>query len=154
MPAFYRQPLSMFLDYNPDYIVGRLTSEAATAGFFLQLHARTQAWEEELETLKECVSHLISHSNVRSNWMGATTAPGWRWAVQPSPFLGESLRPRGSNSRHPFQPPHLQAAVGRYMNCQVRARLMHRSKLLRCRRTDADKDNLIPFRFGRENGVT
>ena len=28
---------------------------------------------------------------------------------------------------------------------------MFRTKLLRCRRTDADKANLIPFRFGREN---
>ena len=36
-----------------------------------------------------------------------------------------------------FSRPHLQGAVGRYMNCQVRARLMLRSKLLRCRRTDA-----------------
>src|SRR5271157_735073 len=31
-----------------------------------------------------------------------------------------------------FSRPHLQGAVGRYMNCQVRARLMLRTKLLRC----------------------
>jgi hypothetical protein len=33
--------------------------------------------------------------------------------------------------------PHFQGAVGRYMNCQVRASLMIRAKLLRCRRTGA-----------------
>ena len=31
-----------------------------------------------------------------------------------------------------FSRPHLQGAVGRYMNCQVRVRLMLRTKLLRC----------------------
>ena len=47
----------------------------------------------------------MGHAVVRSNWMGATTAPGRRRAVQPSPFLGEALRLRGSESWHPFQPP-------------------------------------------------
>jgi hypothetical protein len=32
---------------------------------------------------------------------------------------------------------HLQTAVERYMSCQVRARLILRTKLLRCRRTEA-----------------
>jgi hypothetical protein len=32
---------------------------------------------------------------------------------------------------------HLHSAVGRYMNCQMRARMMLNTKLLRCRRTDA-----------------
>jgi len=50
----------------------------------------------------------------------------------PSPFLGESLRLRDSESRHSFQPPLLQGAVGRYVNYQARARLMIRTKLLRC----------------------
>src|SRR5262249_12462431 len=34
-----------------------------------------------------------------------------------------------------FSRPHLQGAVGRYMNHQVRARQMLRTKLLRCLRT-------------------
>jgi hypothetical protein len=35
--------------------------------------------------------------------------------------------------------PHLPGAIGRSMNCHVRARLMLRTKLLRCRRTEARK---------------
>jgi hypothetical protein len=45
------------------------------------------------------------HAIVRSHWMGATTAPGRRRAVRRSRFLGESLRLRGCESLHPFQPP-------------------------------------------------
>ena len=36
---------------------------------------------------------------------------------------------------------HPQGAVGRYMNCQVRARLMLRTKLLRCRRNESAHDS-------------
>jgi hypothetical protein len=45
------------------------------------------------------------HAIVRSHWMGATTAPGRRRAVQRSRFLGEGLRLRACESLHPFQPP-------------------------------------------------
>ena len=52
MAAFYRRTLSGFLEEAPDSIIGRLTSEAASAGFFQQIHAQTAAWQEEIETLK------------------------------------------------------------------------------------------------------
>src|SRR5262249_48163354 len=48
---------------------------------------------------------------------------------------GEGAADRGTR----FSLPHRQAAVGTYMNGQSRTRLMLRSKLLRCRRTDARK---------------
>ncbi len=47
----------------------------------------------------------MNHAIVRSNRTGATTAPGWRRAAQPSPFVGESRGLQGSEARHPFQPP-------------------------------------------------
>ena len=56
--------------------------------------------------------------------MGATTAPGWRKAGQPSPFLGRVANYGAANRGTHFSRPHLRGAVGRYMNCQVRARLM------------------------------
>src|SRR5215831_2333532 len=46
---------------------------------------------------------------------------------------GEGAADRGTH----FSRPHRQAPVGRYMNCQMRERLMLRPKLLRCHRTEA-----------------
>ena len=69
--------------------------------------------------------------------MGATTAPGWRRAVQASPLLGRVANYGAANRGTHFSRPHLPGAIGRSMNCHVRARLMLRTKLLRCRRTDA-----------------
>jgi hypothetical protein len=48
-------------------------------------------------------------------------------------FSGKVSDQRAANHGTHFSRPHRQAAVGRYMNCPFRARLMPRSKLLRCR---------------------
>jgi hypothetical protein len=47
----------------------------------------------------------------------------------------QAIANRGTHSSRP----HCQAPIARCMNCQVRVRLMLRTKLLRCRRTDARK---------------
>jgi hypothetical protein len=51
-------------------------------------------------------------------------------------FAGRRSRAEG-DKRTDKSRAYRQAAVGRHMNCQLRARLMLRSKSLRCRRTDA-----------------
>src|SRR5690349_10766105 len=60
MPAFYRQPLSVFLADDPESIIGRLTSRAATAGYVQQLRSQTEAWADEIEILKRWGHQLIS----------------------------------------------------------------------------------------------
>jgi hypothetical protein len=49
----------------------------------------------------------------------------------------ESRRLRGCESCTHFSRPHLPGAIGRSMNCHVTARLVLRTNLLRCRRTEA-----------------
>src|SRR5262245_47377236 len=52
-------------------------------------------------------------------------------------FSGKVSDRRAASRGTHFSRPHCQAAVGRYKNGQVMARLLLRSKLLRCRRTEA-----------------
>jgi hypothetical protein len=76
------------------------------------------------------------HARVGSNWVRATTAPSRSCAAKPSPAIRESLRPGSSGSRHPFRPP-AQPSFRREVQVLAKARLIVRSKLLRCRRTEA-----------------
>jgi hypothetical protein len=73
------------------------------------------------------IDHACLRASIGSNGMGAATAPGWSSAVQPSPFLRESLRPGSSESRHPFQSPAPRSGCSEVLECQSRAPLMLRS---------------------------
>ncbi len=60
MPAYHRSSLREFLDDDPDRIVGRLTDQAAGAGFFLQLHAQTIAWRDSIALLRGAAARLVA----------------------------------------------------------------------------------------------
>jgi hypothetical protein len=82
----------------------------------------------------------IGKSRNPTRAMPVSEATGWgrpRLRVEgerfPRPRLSGNVSDKGAANRgiH-FSRPHRQAAVARYMNCQLSARLMLRSKLLRC----------------------
>ena len=82
-----------------------------------------------MATLYECprevgVTRRSSRSRIQST-IASTTSPRSRSTV--------------ANRGPHLSRPHCEATVARYMNCQPRAGLMLRSRLLRCRRTDARK---------------
>lgn len=66
MPAFYRRTLSDFLVDDEEWIVGRLTNETATAGFFQQVHTQTTAWRDQVGVLRRCVRALVSEFDAAS----------------------------------------------------------------------------------------
>src|SRR5262249_41707639 len=73
-----------------------------------------------------------------------------RLRVESERFIGPLLREvsdLGAVNRHAhLSRPHRRGAFAKYMHCPLRARLMPRSKLLRCRRTA--RSNLGSIDFG------
>jgi len=55
MPAHYRATSDEFLNDDPDRIVGRLTAQAARAGFYQQQHAQTEAWQRQIDCLRRAL---------------------------------------------------------------------------------------------------
>ena len=99
----------------------------------------TVAVHESMTGVQKDPGSNMGHAIVRSNWMGATTAPDGGERFSHLRSSGRVPDYGAANRCTHFRRPHLQGAVGRYMNCQVRARLMLRTKLLRCRRNEAKK---------------
>jgi DUF2075 family protein len=52
MRAYYSAPVRRFLVQETAAIVGELTSKAAAAGFYQQLHSQTEAWSSQVKILK------------------------------------------------------------------------------------------------------
>ncbi|MFW6155401.1 MAG: DUF2075 domain-containing protein, partial [Planctomycetota bacterium] len=58
MPAYYRAPAAGFVRDDPDRIVGRLTLQSATSGFYQQQHAQTEAWRVQVAALVHALTAL------------------------------------------------------------------------------------------------
>jgi hypothetical protein len=64
MPAFYRKGLPEFLSDPDTNIIGCLTRAAQVAGFSMQRHTQTHAWQAEIEVLKTRLNCLASEACV------------------------------------------------------------------------------------------
>jgi DUF2075 family protein len=56
MRAYYGSPVERFLAQDTAGIIGELTSNAAAAGFYQQLHSQTEAWSSQVGILKSTLA--------------------------------------------------------------------------------------------------
>ncbi|HTZ73640.1 MAG TPA: DUF2075 domain-containing protein [Candidatus Aquilonibacter sp.] len=61
MPAFFASSVEEFFTADTDAIIGRLTSAAAAAGFFQQLHTQTESWRLQIEILRAALRGIDGH---------------------------------------------------------------------------------------------
>jgi hypothetical protein len=85
MPAFYRNRFTDFQSDDIGLIVGCLTQEAASAGYYQQVHAQTEAWQVQIRVLKDSAQHLQCRLSL----------PAWQILLEYLRSDSTSLTPEG-----------------------------------------------------------
>lgn len=67
MGAFYNL-IGKFISDDDEHIIGALTIEAESSGFYQQLHAQTRSWREEIPILKTTLINAISQTPAIENF--------------------------------------------------------------------------------------
>jgi DUF2075 family protein len=68
MAAFYSNTIEGFINEPIHAIVGTLTSQSSSAGFYQQKHSQTASWIEEFEILKVALKDVIEKKSVAKDW--------------------------------------------------------------------------------------
>ncbi|WDF55454.1 DUF2075 domain-containing protein [Mucilaginibacter sp. KACC 22063] len=68
MSAFYINTIKGFIDDSLDFIVGKLTSQSSSAGFYQQKHSQTNSWINEITSLKAILNEVINHNIESEKW--------------------------------------------------------------------------------------
>lgn len=87
MPAHYRANCDEFLAADAYRIVGRLTAQAAVAGFFQQQHSQTEAWQVQIE----CLQLALQQARAEMRFRGSPSADWHILLEYPIPRRGKRV---------------------------------------------------------------